>query len=494
MGRAMSGGAPAAPREQAAFGWLVPASFVLALIAAVAFAVGDPYIAELMPNRFWQSLRLIKSPVKVSLFIVPGLVLLSLALHWARKAGDVHGLLIVLLTVGMQTNGLHPGGLDMITFVPIVALGVLLAEHLMNPRRPLHLNSVILFGLLLLVLDLPHMMNTNTYGPGRFIINLISGIRGMMAGFVLILLIDDRRHLRLAIKAMIVVAVISAAIGVGQIVLNKFTGISLSLAPELRDTKPTFLGTMLRASGLTTWSQWLADFGLLAVPFLLFAVVRARRFRRALVAWTALALVLAGVFFTFTYAAYVGIALICLMFPFVAWPRRTLHFLLGAALVTTVFYMAGGLEWVRDRGSVQFAASSGMVERKSYLLAAAEKVVRDPWMGSGLYADEEFSGNFYRKRAHNTGMQAWAYFGLPGLLVFLALMLTNYTQLWLLALSNRGETKRMFQSFAMVLSGVMLTMFAQPNLTAPVTWYLLGLSSAAIRLHAGARTMTEAPT
>lgn len=51
---------------------------------------------------------------------------------------------------------------------------------------------------------------------------------------------------------------LSALVGVMQIALLKYTGISFAQAPPESGAKPTFLGIMLRASGLNTWAQWLA--------------------------------------------------------------------------------------------------------------------------------------------------------------------------------------------------------------------------------------------
>ncbi len=218
------------------------------------------------------------------------------------------------------------------------------------------------------------------------------------------------------------------------------------------------------------------------VPFLLFALARADNWRRVLTVSVALAFVLGSVFFTFTYAAYGGVAAIVLLFPFVAWPRRALHFLLAALLAGTLFYMADGFRWVAEKPLAGFLSSSGMIERKVYLLSALEELVRDPWLGTGIYGDEELSGNFYRKRVHNTGLQAWVGLGLPGFLVFMTMMITTYTQLWLLAASRRGEVRQLFQCLGLVMTGVVVAMFAQPNLMAPATWYLLGIAAAAIRL------------
>lgn len=456
--------------------------FLLAVAAAVGLTLADPYLSSMLSPRVWEKMHLASSPVKALFLVLPLAVLGALALGALLRLKGENAVMIVVLTVAVHTNGLRIAGLDLITAFPFVVVGWVLARCLVQPWRPLHLTGISFAALAMLWLALPHMADTNVYGPARFLINWISTLKGVAVALAMILIIDDRRDLGLAIRAMLAMAVVTALIGVGQIVLNKFTGMTLTLVEELRETKPTFFGVSLRASGLTTWAQWLADLELIALPFLLFAALRAASLGARLAYLLALALVLTSIFFTFTYAAYGGVALILIVFPFVAWPHRSLHFLLAGALAVALFHLLGGSHWLVEHGLPAFMRSSGMVERKSYLLGALDYLARDPWFGSGVYADEEFSGNFYRKRVHNTGLQAWAYFGLPGFVLFVGMLLTTQAQLVLLSLSLRGIEREHCQALSLVIAAVLLTMFAQPNLTVPATWYLLGLAGAAIRV------------
>ena len=468
------------------FSW-VAATFILAAAVAVMLAVGDGYMSTLLSPRLWQRLRLENSPVRAIFLILPLIGLATAAVLGLTRLEDGHARLIVLLTVAMQTNGARLVGLDLLTVIPFIVLAFIAADSLLHPDKPLHLTGLSLAALLLVALDLPHIVDTNLYGPARFIINLLSITKSVLVGVCVVLLVRDERDLSLALKAMLVVGLISAAIGVGQLAMNRLTGASLTLALEIAEVKPTFLGTILRASGLTSWAQHLADFSIITFSFVFYPFLRARN-RRAALRWgLASAVVLGAVFFTFTYAAYVAVSVLALLAIFLAWPRYLFHLVLLLALAATLGYMAGGWHWVAERGLQRLTTSSGFVEREVYLQAATGELLREPWMGLGAYADEESSGNFFRKRVHNTGLQAWVYFGLPGFLLFIGICLTIWTQVWLLALARDGPFDPMFVGFGLALTGMYVSMWAQPNLTLPVTWYLLGLASAAVRVRSEAR-------
>jgi hypothetical protein len=466
--------------------WVV-ASFLGAAAVAVGLALGDHYLSTLLSPQFWQRLRLEKSPVRITLLALPTILVLTVALLALLRIEAGHRRLIVLLTVAMQTNGLRLAGIDLLTLMPLLVIGFVTAESLVRHDVPLHVTGLSFAVLLLLLLDLPHMANTHVYGPARFIINFISIAKSMLIGLCIVLLVRDERDLLLAVRALVVVGLCSAAIGVAQLALNRYAGLSLTTALEVGEVKPTFLGTMLRASGLTSWAQHLADFSIITFSFVFYPLLRARTRLVALGWGLASVVVLGGVFFTFTYAAYVAVSVIALLTLFVAWPHRALHLGLLLLLVATVAYMAGGWHWVAERGVPRVTSSSGFVERDVYLKAATGELLRDPWLGSGAYADEELSGNFFRKRVHNTGLQAWVYFGLPGLIVFVGICVWVWTQCWLLVLARPGESRRIFAGFGLATTGLFVSMLAQPNLTLPVTWYLLGLASAAARVHSTAR-------
>lgn len=458
-------------------------AFALAVLVAAAIPLGDPWVAALVSARTWQRLHLADFPAKGMLLATVAVAALSAAVYCARRAPDARTLLAVLMAIAMQTTALKLVGFNLVTVLPFVAILFVLADCLMRPSAPLPVTSVMFFGLLLLLLDLPWLASPGPHGPGRFVINFLSAVKGIAVAFAMILVIERESHLRAAVRALVIVGIVSAAIGVAQIALNKLAGITFSLVAEEHQTKVVHFGTTLRASGLTTWSQHLADYLVLVVPFALFRLTGARSARQWLAWLLALALMVAAVVLTFTYAGYFALAAIFLLFPFVRWPNRTLHFGLAIAVFLAAAYAAGGFDWALDKYAKYVASSTGMVERRVYLLSTLDHLARDPWTGSGFYAEEEFSGNYYRKRVHNTPLQAWANLGLAGLLVFMAMMITTYTQLCMAAASARNAAWReLFLALVLGMTGAVVAMMAEPNLTAPHTWFTLGLAAAAVRV------------
>ena len=463
--------------------WVTLTAFALALLFVVGLVSTDQYTSTIVSSSFWAKLRMMEFPYKMTVLVLFLTLVANCIYFMARRATDIYVLLTVIALIGLQSNGIKFGGFDVITVMPLVVILFVLAKSFRQPSFQIVLPGVMFFGILLLLLDLPYLAATHIHGPGRFIINFVSLTKGMMVAFIFVNLIRTERHLEIAIQAFMAVATVSALIGIGQIALNYFTGITINFASEAAEWKPNFLGMSLRATGLTTWPSWLSDFLVLALPFMLFRLVNARSIRwRALYAIAILAL-LGAIFLTFTYAAYFAAVLVLAAFPFLCWPRKSVHFVVTLLMVGALFQIGGGFEWAYEHGLSKVTQSTGMIERRTYLQSTLNEIARDPWVGSGVYAEEEFSENFYRKRVHNTGLQAWAGLGLPGMLVFVAMMLTMLTQLWLMAVALRGQDRQLFQALGLGMVAMILEMFAEPNLTAPITWFFLGLCQAALLVY-----------
>lgn len=457
--------------------WVAMLMFLLATVFVIALVSSDQYTSTALPLSFWAQARMTWFPYKMTVLVLLLAIAAACVHYFARKAPDIHVLLIVATLIALQTNGIKLGALNLITLLPFLVILFLLAESLRNPAFQIALPGVMFFGLLLLLLDIPFLAAPHIYGPPRFIINFISILKAVLVAFTLVNLLRTERHLAIAIRAFMVVAFVSASIGVAQVIVHRFTGATLSFAPEQATWKP---GTPVRATGLTTWPSWVSDFLVLALPFLLFRLFNARSFRWRAAYLFATIVLLAAIYFTATYAAFFAAGVIFVMFPFLYWPRRSVHFLVTLILAAGLFQVAGGFKWAYERGLTRVMQSTGVVERTVYLQSTVNQIARDPWIGAGIYAEEEFSENFYRKRVHNTGLQAWAYLGLPGLLVFLAMMLTMLTQLWLMACASRGQDRQMFQALGLGVIASIVEMFAEPNLTTAITWFHLGLCQGAL--------------
>lgn len=458
-------------------------AFFLTAIFVTILISTDQYISSVIPNSLWAKFGMITFPYKMTAVVLIAISITSIIFHLLLKAPDAYILLIISTLIALQTNGIKLGGIDLIALMPFIVILFVFAESLRLPNFQIVLPGVMFFGLLLILLDIPYITANHIYPPGRFIINFLSLAKGVLVAFIFVNLIRSERYLAIAIQAFLIVAFISALIGIGQIALVYFMGITINFASEAAEWKPNFLGLTLRATGLTTWPSWLADFSVLALPIMLFRCFNATSLLWRTIYLIGLLVLLSAIFLTLTYAAWFGAVLIFAAFPFLYWPQKSLHFIMGLLLIGALLQITGGIDWAYEHGLKKITTSTGMVERKVYLLSTLNEIIRDPWIGSGIYAEENFSENSYRKRAHNTGLQAWAALGLPGLLVFVTMMLVMLTQLGLMSMSSRGTDRQLFQALTLGILVMILEMFAEPNLTAPVTWFYLGLCQAAILVY-----------
>lgn len=457
--------------------------FALAALLAAGLVLVDPYLSSFVPHGFWQRLRMLDFHYKASVIVPLLLVLATWVVAKVSKARDTRSLFIVLLIVALQTNGLKLGpGLDLITLLPFVIALWLLAESLLRPSTPVQLSGLFFFATALLLLDLPYLANPLLSSPIVFVANFISVLRGLLVGLVIVSLIRDERDLELTVRALVVVALVSASISVAQTLQSVLTGNAWTLVSEEYETKPTLLGTSQRASGLTAWPSWLADFLVAALPFLLFRLVNAKTSREKLALVGGILLLLAGVVGTFTYAAYIAFAAVVCLFPLVCWPHRLLHFAVTLLLAGAVFHWFGGIEWFGHKFEKYFLASAGIIEREVYLRSTLDEITRNPWLGSGFHAELQFSENFYRKRVHNAGLQVWSNLGLAGFLVFVTMLVSILTQLCLLAVGRPGPMRQLLLALALGLAAKIVEMWAEPHMSAPLVWFHLGVCQAALIL------------
>lgn len=459
-------------------------AFALAAVFTIVLVATDQQASTLLPLSLWAKVRMIGCPFKMTTL---GLVVAAIGAtvyYFASRAPNATSLLLIVTLIALQTNGaLKFGPIDLITVMPFVVILHVLARSFRDPSYQTVLPGILFFGALLILLDIPYLGFPHVYGPIRYIINFISLLKGVLVAFIFVNLLRTERDLEFAIRAFLIVAFVSAMIGVAQIALNYFTGITINFASEAAERKPNFLGMTLRATGLTTWPSWLSDFLVFALPFMMFRLLNARSLAWAAAYGFGILALVAGIVLTFTYAAYFGVVVIFALFPFAYWPQRTVHFVAALLIVCALFQFAGGFEWAYNKGLTKVLQSTGMVERRTYLQSTLGEIARDPWVGSGIYAEEEFSENFYRKRVHNSGLQAWADLGLPGLLTFVTMLLAVLTQLWLMAGATRGKNRQLFQALGLGVTAMILEMFAEPNMTVAVTWFYLGLCQAALLIH-----------
>jgi hypothetical protein len=463
----------------------------LAVAAACAVAVGalialDPVLSRLVPVGVWRWLWLDEAPLRlavaVSVLAVAGLTVLPWLVRGgarAHRAGvDAPRIAILALLVGTQIGGIKAGPIDALDLLIPALLAILLFRELGPRARGVLLPGAVFFGLALLVIEIPHFFRAS---PVTSLLGLARLARYVLLALLIVNLIRDRATLRFALGALAGVAVASALLGIAQSLLFWIAGIPIVFHDDVQEAfKDTPFGFLLRATGLNATAQQLSGFLLLALPVLLHASTEAATRRRRFVIGTGIAILLVALVLTWNYGAMVAAGALLLLFPFVRWPRLSIHLAIAYVLTALAVYYSGlgALIWT----FVEKTLMTGVGQRLTLLGLGFEKLARDPWVGEGLGGFGRYSGNYWHRDVHNAPMRAWTELGFPGLLVFTALVVTSLTQVVLLSARGDDPWRRTCRVLLLASIGMLVFMQTEPMLDSSILWTLFALVQVAVLL------------
>jgi hypothetical protein len=455
----------------------------LILAALTALVCLDPYISPVIPRGWWDRIWLADFPFRLTVVVLAATLALQVVLWASKKAGYYTVLFIFVLIGSAQLSGFKLGFIDPLDVFTFIAFGVWLSEQLLRPKTPVVAPAVLYLAALLLIIDIPLFVHQ---GPVRFLIGFLGLWKVILLTFVMMNIIKSEQSVRLAVRVFIGVAVISALIGISQSLLYLFAGIKFSLIDEFGNSetylKATFLGVMLRASGLNATVQHLSGFLVLALPFLMFRVLAASG-RERLKYLLGCMILLVGIVLSWNYTAFAATFAILALSPFVIWPHRALHIVLAMLVVALVLYYTGVLDWVYRIYLSDSGAFKGFGQRFTLMKFGFEKLARNPWIGEGLRGFARFSGNYWHRPVHNAYMQAATEIGLLGALVFAGILLTTLTQLLLLTRRATSEAQQILKPTLLGMIGLMSLMLGEPMLDHSNTWLYLGLAQSVVLLY-----------
>ncbi|MCB1742136.1 MAG: hypothetical protein KDK91_17310, partial [Gammaproteobacteria bacterium] len=121
--------------------------------------------------------------------------------------------------------------------------------------------------------------------------------------------------------------------------------------------------------------------------------------------------------------------------------------------------------------------------RKGLAKVTLEELSRNPWFGRGLSTMEKVSGNYWHWPPHNAYLQALASSGPIGLTVFMTALLGYTTRALLIGFRGDRPQEVRLRMLAMALIALMFSMVGEPHFDSPTTWFLLGLTQAAILVY-----------
>lgn len=463
---------------------------LLSGLAVASLVVADFHLSQLVPQRWWGALLLDAIPYRVTIVALAALLLLTLTAHLFVRAGDFRAFWIVALMIGAQTNGFRLGPINPLDVCNLIAMSALLAHHLLRARDN-DANSDILFpmvvlaGAALLALQVPTFLYQN---PVRWIIGSLALLKVVLLAAIVVNLVRSWRLLRVAADALVAVALLSGIAAIGQFVLSFFFGINLTLMDDPEAAfKPTPLGMIMRASGFCITAQHLSSFLLFALPFLLWRLFAPRDrlgpgLARRLLLLVGVGVLLAGILATWNFGALFVTAAVVLLFPFVRWPRASVHIALAYALTVLLAYYTGLFDLVYELSFGDSGVAKGVDQREALMLFGFEKLQRDWFLGVGVHEMANFTGNYWRRPVHNAYLQAFTEIGFLGGVVFLGLLLVTVTRLFLAAFRIDAAHDGLVRPMILTGLGLLGIMFSEPMFDHSNTWLTLGLAQATLLL------------
>lgn len=444
--------------------------------ACTAWVLLDAYLSPRLPFPLFNYFLPETFPYKLTMYLLA--VVVGIFLFWqaAKRTPRIEYFFIALLFAFAQMGGFKAGPLDGLDITTLVCFALILADRFLHPDKPLFSASLFFFAGALLLLDMINLMHNLS---ASHLLGLFGLFRTVLLAWVLVNLITDAATVRFAVTTFVVVALISAMIGISQGMLYLLFGIDFTLIDhfDASDTqyKPTPFGMLPRSSALNGSAQHLSSFLLIALPFVLSGWYVARGKKKLAMA-IAIVVILGGVLSTWNYGAFFAVAFILLLYPFFQWPRHSIHIVLGLVLFVAVCYYTGILEWAYSVSLGNENVSKGVSQRHTLLALGLEKLINNPWFGTGLHGFADTTGNYWHRPVHDAYIQTATEIGIVGGLVFLVMLVTIITQAVLSSVHFKKGWSLLARASALSVVGLMWLMLTEPMLDHSNTWLILGLT------------------
>lgn len=301
------------------------------------------------------------------------------------------------------------------------------------------------------------------------------GHRTLIVRFLLVLLLASwiaaTGRTRYTAKLIIVMAVISAVVGVATSVIFMGSGEVLSSNDaELEIYKSTPLGRMVRATGFLPTAQCLAHLLLFGVSLALF--VPMRRMWRIV----AVLLMIAGIGFTFTVGGYLALACVLTVWLFLRWPEKSLHLILGIAGIGCVAYLTGWGAYINEE-FIQALGGKGTQDRATTLTQGLVAIKHHPWVGVGLRNTFRVTPSF----VHSTYLQLASEIGVAGAVAFAGLVCYPIARLAAAVKGTpRGERQSWLKALLLASFTLALHLSIEPFYDNYLSWAFIGVTAGAI--------------
>lgn len=446
-------------------------ALLIGLAAAVLVAF-DHQVSLLEPvGDVGRKFPFIGTAALCGLIVAVGVVLMSGRWLFERRfAATVVFALIAAAVSGMNVGPVESTDVAMLFVVGFFFVTALIERHPIRIPLPLLIVVLLLFGC--------SVGSTINGGFGSLLAQRTFVNKCLML-LAMTSLVASAGLMPLVTRALPTIAVISAVIGIASVILYLGSGITLT-AEDIAQYKhkETPLGMLPRATAFFPTTQAFGHFLLLGLSLLLLIPMRPRlRFFSAVVVCLAIVC-------TFSTGAYVAMTIVLLLFPFVRWPERSLHFLTGLTLVGCLVYVSGFGRWLYEALVVPLGGK-GAEDRVGYIQAGLDTIIAHPVFGVGLRQ----IGRSLTTPVHNAYIQLTAELGIIAGVLFTGLVVT------LIVAAAHAGFQRTSGATQLAMKGLFLGMVAlsvhfcfEPFYDNFVSWAFMGIVAGSLAGLSSAQT------
>ncbi|MEX0284546.1 MAG: O-antigen ligase family protein [Paracoccaceae bacterium] len=437
---------------------------------AVLLILVEPHLSAVLPRGLWDAVGLAETPVR-GLALVLGLAALLLLLrNRLRRAADWQSVSLVLLFVTSQLNGIGLGPLDLFDIALFGIFFYWLGTSALDENRSFVLPPLIWLAGLIIVIAIAHMPVMN---PVSWVLGLFGLVRVFLLAVLVIDICRTPERLERALQLFLVVALMSAVVGIAQFCLAYWNIFFFTLIdPPISAFKPTPVGFVMRASGFCITAQHFSSFLIYALPVALWQA------SNRLSLWSILQIVilLTGIVVSWNTGGMLTALAMLIVFPLLRWPEKLIHVvLIGMTVLAAAFY-AGVLELVYDATFGDAGVAKGVDQRKTLMELGIEQIGLNPIVGSGVRGFGVVDGNFWGRPVHNVLFQVMAELGLIATLVLLSIFFVLTVET--VRLYNKPGARVFAVYCALALLGVTILSQSEPNIDQSNLWLVLSLIQA----------------
>jgi O-antigen ligase len=388
-------------------------------------------------------------------------------------------ILVSAVFVSVHLMAIDWGPINPLNVVIVIIVALWPLERLARPHAPWQPSAFA--GLLTVFLGVVFLSAIGRH-PIEVLRGFVTVVPKLVLAVVLADLLTTRRRVRAGGRAFLAGALVAGLAGIAQVVLWWLWDFELTLADK--DMNITVSG-LYRATGFAHTAQGFAEPLVVSALMAMYLACSLAGFGRRLALALLSVVSIVAVALSVARAAWLALIVGIVLLPFIAAPRRTLHWILLWTLVVTAGIVSGVLPWTL--AEVDRISDRGLAERRDLLQTGVTALREHPWNGVGIGNFGSASHTVERYPVHNAFVQAASELGVPGLVLFVTLTVWVAVQLIRARRRARDATTRAWAgAFLAGWVGLVVAIQSDPMAFSELVWTYLVLAEATARLALGA--------